>query len=76
LNGAPAKPQQFFISFARGFRAKIREAALRNLIATDGHAPIQYRIATVRNLDPWYSAFSVSSEQAMYLDPKDRVRVW
>ena len=76
LNGAPAKPQQFFISFGRLGRSKTREAALRNLIATDGHAPYQYRAATVRNLDAWYSAFSVTPDRMLYLDPKDRVRVW
>ena len=30
----------------------------------------------VRNLDPWYAAFDVRPGQALYLDPKDRVRVW
>jgi predicted metalloendopeptidase len=54
----------------------MRDAALRRLIATDGHAPPQYRAATVRNLDPWYGAFSVTARQKMYLAPKERVRIW
>ena len=29
-------------------------------VTTDGHAPDAYRAATVRNLDPWYAAFSVT----------------
>ena len=45
-------------------------------IATDGHAPDQYRADTVRNLDAWYSAFPVEPSQKLYLAPKDRVRVW
>jgi predicted metalloendopeptidase len=68
--------QRFFISFGQSWRQKIREAALRNQIATDGHAPDEYRAATVRNIDPWYDAFSVQPGQKMYLDPKNRVRVW
>ena len=68
--------QRFFISFAQSWRAKTREAALRNQITTDGHAPDQYRAATVRNLDPWYAAFSVMTNHKMYLDPNNRVRVW
>lgn len=76
LNGAPGNDQQFFISYGQSWRGKSREPALRNQITTDGHAPDQYRAATVRNLDPWYSAFSVSPDRKMYLDPKDRVRVW
>ena len=68
--------QRFFISFGQSWRQKIRDAALRNQVLTNGHAPDQYRAATVRNLDPWYATFSVYSNAKMYLDPKDRVRVW
>jgi endothelin-converting enzyme/putative endopeptidase len=68
--------QRFFIAFGQSWRNKVREAALRNRIATDGHAPAQYRVATVRNLDPWYAAFPVTPNQKMYLKPADRVRVW
>ena len=68
--------QRLFISFAQSWRQKIREAALRNQITTDGHAPDEYRADTVRNLDPWYAAFSVRPGQKSYLDAKDRVHVW
>jgi predicted metalloendopeptidase len=68
--------QRFFIAFGRAWRSKMREAALRNRITTDGHAPSLYRAATVRNLDAWYTAFSVTPDQKMYLAPKDRVRIW
>jgi predicted metalloendopeptidase len=68
--------QRFFISFAQSWRSKIRDAELRRRIATDGHAPDQFRAATVRNLDPWYDAFSVKPGQKLYLEPKNRVHVW
>lgn len=68
--------QLFFISFAQSWRSKMREAALRQRIITDGHSPGQYRALTVRNLDAWYAAFAVKPGQALYLAPKDRVRVW
>jgi putative endopeptidase len=68
--------QRFFISFAQSWRAKTREEELRRRIATDGHAPDEYRADTVRNLDNWYSAFSVMPGQKLYLAPSDRVRVW
>ena len=83
LQGKPAPvrdgftgEQRFFIAFGQSWRGKTREAALRNRIATDGHAPEQYRAATVRNLDAWYAAFAVTPNQKMYLDPKKRVRIW
>ena len=68
--------QQFFISFEQSWREKVREPALRNQVLTDGHAPGEYRALTVRNLDPWYSAFHVKPEQALYLKPEERVRIW
>jgi predicted metalloendopeptidase len=83
LNGKPdvvkdrfTGDQRFFISFGQSWRSKIRDAALRQQIATDSHAPEQYRAAAVRNLDAWYDAFSVQPSQKLYLAPKDRVRVW
>jgi predicted metalloendopeptidase len=71
-----AADQQFFIAFAEGWRNKAREMALRQQIATDGHAPTQYRVATVRNLDAWYAAFDVQPGQDLYLAPSARVRIW
>jgi putative endopeptidase len=68
--------QRFFISFGQSWRAKAREPELRTEIATDGHAPDEYRADTVRNLDAWYDAFGVVAGQKLYLAPKDRVRVW
>ena len=68
--------QQFFISFGQSWRQKYREPALRQQVATDGHAPDEYRADTVRNLDQWYAAFSVKPGQRLYLADKDRVKVW
>lgn len=68
--------QQFFLAFAQSWRNKTREEALRQQILTDGHAPAQYRAETVRNLDAWYLAYDVKPGEALYLAPKDRVKVW
>jgi predicted metalloendopeptidase len=83
LGGQPAPvvaglsgDQQFFIAFAQAWRAKVREAALRQQVVTDGHAPDEFRADTVRNLDPWYAAFDVKPGQKLHLEPAERVRVW
>ena len=83
LNGKPDDvkdrfngDQRFFISFGQSWRSKIRDAALRRQIATDGHAPDQYRADAVRNLDAWYEAFPILPAQKLYLGPKDRVHIW
>jgi endothelin-converting enzyme/putative endopeptidase len=68
--------QQFFIAFGQNWGAKAREAAARQQVMTDGHAPAQYRADTVRNIDAWYDAFSVKPGETLYLAPGDRVRIW
>jgi endothelin-converting enzyme/putative endopeptidase len=83
LGGKPAPQQdgfsgdqQFFIAFAQNWGSKTREAALRQQIMTDSHAPSQYRADTVRNIDAWYPAFSVKPGEKLYLSEGDRVRIW
>jgi putative endopeptidase len=68
--------QQFFLSFAHGWRSKIREPALRQRLVTDVHAPAEYRADTVRNIDAWYTAFDVKPGQKLHLKPEARVRVY
>jgi putative endopeptidase len=68
--------QQFFVSFAQSWRSKIREAAARQRLLTDVHAPAEFRADTVRNLDAWYTAFDVKPGQKLYLAPNARVRVY
>jgi endothelin-converting enzyme/putative endopeptidase len=83
LGGTPAPQQggfsgdqQFFIAFAQNWASKTRDAAVRQQVMTDPHAPAQYRAATVRNIDAWYSAFGVAPERKLYLAPAARVRIW
>lgn len=68
--------QRFFLAFAQSWRTKMRDALLRMQVATDGHAPAQYRGETVRNFDAWYAAFDVKPAEKLYLAPADRVQVW
>src|SRR4051812_21610515 len=83
LGGKPAPTvegltgdQQFFIGFGQTWRSKLREAALRQRLVVDGHAPPEYRADTVRNLDPWYQVFDVKPGEKLYLAPDQRVRVY
>ncbi|MEV8522026.1 M13 family metallopeptidase [Dyella marensis] len=83
LGGKPAPvidglsgDQRFFLAFAQSWRTKTRDAALRAQVIGDGHSPGSFRAQTVRNLDAWYDAFKVQSGQKLYLDPKQRVKIW
>jgi len=68
--------QRFYLGWAQVWRRNYREANLRQRLLTDPHAPSKERVATVRNLDPWYDAFKPKPGQKLYLEPKDRVRIW
>ncbi|HZX69855.1 MAG TPA: M13 family metallopeptidase [Rhodanobacter sp.] len=83
LGGTPApvidgltSDQRFFLAFGGAWRSKMRDDALRQRLATDVHAPPQFRAQTVRNLDQWYPAFKVKPGEKLYLPPKDRVKIW
>ncbi len=53
--------QRFFLAYAQSWRDEDpRSRRCARSIATDVHAPARWRAQTVRNLDAWYSAFSVS----------------
>ncbi|WP_447736533.1 M13 family metallopeptidase [Rhodanobacter soli] len=83
LGGKPAPvidgldgDQRFFLAYGQAWRSKIRDAAQRQRLATDVHAPADFRAQTVRNLDPWYPAFKVKPGEKLYLAPQDRVKIW
>ncbi len=83
LNGKPAPvidgftgDQRFFIAYAQSWATKMRPEMIRQRIATDGHAPGNFRSLTVRNIDGWYLAFSVQPGQKLYLAPNQRVKIW
>jgi putative endopeptidase len=83
LGGKPAHvidsltgDQRFFLAFGQAWRYKIRDAALRQRLSVDVHAPANFRAQTVRNLDGWYDAFSVKPDEKLYLAPDDRVKIW
>lgn len=68
--------QQFFIAFGQTWGEKAREEALRGQVLDDPHAPAEFRADTVRNIDPWYTAFDVQPGGKLYLASPDRVRIW
>ncbi len=68
--------QRFFVAFGQSWRGKLRPETLRVQVMTDGHSPDEFRADTVRNIDGWYSAFTVEPGDKLYLAPADRVQVW
>ena len=69
--------QRFFLAWAQVWRSAQREESLRQRLRTDPHSPEEYRVnGIVRNMDEWYKAFNVTPDDALYLPPEKRVRIW
>ena len=68
--------QRFYEGFAQVWRGKHREDDALQRLLTDPHSPGEQRVATARNLDPWYAAFKPKPGQKLYLAPDARVRIW
>lgn len=69
--------QRFFLSWAQAWQLKGRDEEVMRLLAIDPHSPNEFRCnQIVRNIDEFYTGFEVDSDDALWLDPADRVRIW
>lgn len=69
--------QRFFLSWAQAWQLKGRDEEVIRLLAIDPHSPNEFRCnQIVRNIDEFYTGFEVASDDALWLDPADRVRIW
>ncbi len=69
--------QRFFLAWAQVWRSAQREENYRLRLRTGAHSPEEYRVnGVVRNLDAWYEAFGVTEDNAMYIPPEERVKIW
>jgi len=69
--------ERFFLSWGRAWQQKSRDEEVIRLLATDPHAPPEFRCnQIVRNLDEFYAAFDVGATDAMWLEPAARIRIW
>jgi len=69
--------QRVLFGWAQVWRTKSRPAESVRRLAVDPHSPPEFRCnGVVRNIDAFYDAFDVSPDDALYLDPAQRVRIW
>ena len=77
VNDGLTGDQRFFLGWAQVWRAKDREQTLLRRIRSDPHSPAEFRVnGVVRNMDAWYEAFDVGPDDALYIPPEERVRIW
>jgi putative endopeptidase len=69
--------QRLFLSWAAVWQAKVRPEMLLQRLATDPHSPAEFRCnQIVRNLPEFYAAFDLRESDALWLDEKQRVKIW
>lgn len=69
--------QRVFLGWAQSWRTKGRDEEVVRRLATDPHAPDEFRCnGVVRNIDEFYTAFDVQPGDGLWLDPEDRVHIW
>jgi len=75
--GGYAPDQRFFLSIARIWRVKTRDAYLRNYVTTDPHSPPIWRVnGPLMNFTPFYDAFDVQPGERNYKPESERIKIW
>ena len=70
-------PERFFLGWAQAWCTKHRKEALAVNLATDPHAPAEFRCnQIVRNLESFHEVFKTTPNDALYLPIEDRVTIW
>jgi putative endopeptidase len=69
--------ERFFLGWAQAWRTKLRDEEALRLLSIDPHSPAEFRCnQIVRNIDVFYDTFGVTTQDALWLDPEDRVTIW
>lgn len=69
--------QRAFLSWAACWQAKGRDEEMIRRLATDPHAPNEFRCnGAARNIDAFHEAFGVREGDGLWLAPSERVRIW
>ena len=69
--------QRFYLSYANVWAGNIRDAEIIRRTKIDEHSLGKWRVnATLRNLAPFYKAFGIGENDAMYMAPEKRVIIW
>ena len=69
--------QRFFISWAQGWKTLMRDAYLKQMIATNPHSPGNFRaVGPLSNMPEFYEAFDVKEGDGMFIPVTKRVNIW
>lgn len=69
--------QAFYMNYANVWAQNIRPEEMRSLTTGDVHSLGENRVnVTLRNITPFFEAFSITEGQPLYRAPQDQVVIW
>lgn len=71
-----ASMRVFFKSWANVWKQNIKKDRRVMLLNVDPHAPTDFRGNLVQHIDEFYDVFDITESDPMYLEPKDRMKMW
>ncbi len=75
--GTPEDKKKFFTQYGRAWCGVIRPKLREMLLKTDPHAAMEARVnEQVKHQTAFQEVFGCKEGDAMFLSPKDRVRIW
>ncbi|MCH5219278.1 MAG: M13 family metallopeptidase [Muribaculaceae bacterium] len=69
--------QLFYLAYANVWAGNIRDEEILRRTKTDPHSLGKWRVnATLRNIEPFFEAFSINANDPMYRPEEERVIIW
>lgn len=69
--------QRFFLAYAGVWAGQIRDEEIRNRVKSDPHSLGRWRVnGTLPHIDAWYEAFGIDENNALYIAPEQRTKIW
>ena len=69
--------QRFFLAYADVWAGQIRDEEIRNRTKSDPHSLGRWRVnGTLPHIDAWYEAFNITPQNALYIAPENRAKIW
>ena len=69
--------QRFFLAYAGVWAGQIRDEEIRNRVKSDPHSLGRWRVnGTLPHIDAWYEAFGIDENNALYIAPEQRAKIW
>ncbi len=69
--------QRFFLSYATVWAGNIRDEEIRSRTKSDPHSLSRWRVnGALPQIQAWYDAFGITSDDSMYIAPEKRVDIW